>query len=56
MSKGQVRLAKADEYYCWGCRTFHRFEDRPRSPKNKKRGYCVESYERIARMIKERKL
>lgn len=53
MSKGGVRLAMKDEYYCYGCRLFHKFKERPPDPRNKRRNYCQPSWERTAERIKE---
>ena len=55
MSKGAVRIAMKDEYYCYGCRLFHKFKDRPPDSRNKRRNYCTQSWEKTAQHLKEQR-
>lgn len=53
---GTVRLARSDEYWCWGCRQFHKFADVPKSTvKRGSRSYCVKASHHLTKQIKERK-
>lgn len=43
------RIAARDEYYCYGCKMFHKFAERPPTKKHH-RPYCEHAYERISKV------
>lgn len=43
-----ARVARSDQYYCYGCRAVHKFAERPVSPKSKRHNYCQQSWDRVA--------